>query len=163
VAAREVPAAARPDTALSVPADSSVADTVVADTAGVAARIDAGPTPSTRTAAVSAGDVGGALLPVAAVPRTRDDPALPPGAAVSPRRDRPTQGMPRRSSVTVRSLAAVTKGWTPLRASADRDAPIVGTVGPETRVQLGESRGEWVRLSSGALSGWAERRQFVVR
>ena len=158
-AAATVPAVRQ--VAANTPAPDPVRSHVV-DSGLVVAALDTAPATPRTMSTVATGDVGRELVPVAASVTPRESAPLP-GVSVSPRRDRPSQGMPRRSSITVASLAAVTQEWTQVHASANRDAPVVGTVGPETRVQLGETRGAWVRLRSGALSGWAERRQFVVR
>jgi SH3-like domain-containing protein len=38
----------------------------------------------------------------------------------------------------------------------------VAVIGPDTRVQIGESREGWVRVRATGISGWVERRQFFA-
>jgi SH3-like domain-containing protein len=46
-----------------------------------------------------------------------------------------------------------------VRAGASPDAHIVASVGPESRVQLGEVRGTWRRLHSRDINGWVDLRR----
>ena len=47
-----------------------------------------------------------------------------------------------------------------IRADARRESRIVASIGPNTRVQLGETRDGWIRVRTSGLSGWVERRSF---
>jgi SH3-like domain-containing protein len=50
-----------------------------------------------------------------------------------------------------------------VRADANGRARIIGSVGPDTRVQLGESRGGWRRIKARGLAGWVDGRASFVR
>ncbi|MEP7381396.1 MAG: SH3 domain-containing protein [Gemmatimonadota bacterium] len=51
---------------------------------------------------------------------------------------------------------AVAHSWVNVRASASLSATVVGVVTPNTRVQLGDSRGAWRRVRSAGFEGWAD-------
>ncbi|MGH7712398.1 MAG: hypothetical protein ACREOG_14000, partial [Gemmatimonadaceae bacterium] len=65
---------------------------------------------------------------------------------------------PRRT--TVRWVAATAHQWVTVRAAAAHSARFVASIGPDTRVQLGEARGAWRRIRTKGISGWVERTQF---
>ena len=127
--------------------------------------------PADTTATYTAlGAVAGDTVPAPIVPRTASGLSASTRALSSPRaaataleRETPPPSWLKRSRVSVRAVVATTQAWTDVRAAADDDAPIVGSIGPDTRVQLGESRGAWIRLRTGELSGWVERRQLITR
>lgn len=52
--------------------------------------------------------------------------------------------------------SVVAKQWVIVRTGADRSARIVASVGPSTRVQLGEARGSWRRIKSRGIAGWVD-------
>jgi hypothetical protein len=60
----------------------------------------------------------------------------------------------------VRWVRSVARGWVVVRADPRRESRIVASLGPNTRVQLGETREGWIRLRTSGLSGWVERRAF---
>jgi len=62
---------------------------------------------------------------------------------------------PRSSSKWVNS---VSKGWVVVRAAPSKESRIVASIGPDSRVQLGESRGTWRRIRARNISGWVEPR-----
>ncbi len=64
---------------------------------------------------------------------------------------------PRRN---VRWSGAVAREWVTVRAAAAHSARFVASIGPDTRVQLGEARGDWRRIRMKGISGWVERTQF---
>jgi SH3-like domain-containing protein len=45
-----------------------------------------------------------------------------------------------------------------IRADASPHARIVASIGPNSRVELGESRGSWRRIRAKGLAGWVEPR-----
>jgi len=51
---------------------------------------------------------------------------------------------------------AVAQSWVNVRAAASLSAAIVGVVTPNTRVELGDSRGAWRRVRSAGFQGWAD-------
>ena len=74
-------------------------------------------------------------------------------AAKAPTRPRTTR------AVWVNSVA---RNWVVVRASADRGSRVIASVGPNTRVQLGEERGGWRRIRAKGLAGWVEHRSFFA-
>ena len=55
------------------------------------------------------------------------------------------------------------QGWVIVRAAPRKEARIVASIGPDSRVQLGESKGTWRRIRSRNISGWVEpRSSFAV-
>jgi len=54
--------------------------------------------------------------------------------------------------------SAVARSWVVVRSAARKDARIVASVGPESRVQLGESQGGWRRIRSRDIAGWIDLR-----
>jgi hypothetical protein len=103
----------------------------------------AAPSTSARRTPTKVADAAPSRTASKVVPRTRSSPK---GSAPTSRR--------------VRWVGAVAHAWIPVRSNADRKARILASIGPDTRVQLGETRGTWVRLRTRGLSGWVERRYF---
>ena len=60
----------------------------------------------------------------------------------------------------VRWVGATARRWVTVRASATTKSRIVASIGPDTRVQLGESRGEWRRIRTKGITGWIEGSRF---
>lgn len=118
--------------------------------------------------AVGADDVPGyspAPSPAPATPaiesRAIAIPARPPAARERERARLATK--PKAPSQTKsRWVRAVARGWIPVHNAASRNSHVVASIGPDTHVQLGETRGDWVRLKSHGLSGWVERNAFPV-
>ena len=67
---------------------------------------------------------------------------------------------PRKSSS--RWVTTTSRSWVIVRASASPGARIIASVGPNTRVQLGESKGGWRRIKAKGLAGWVEHRLFFA-
>jgi hypothetical protein len=92
-------------------------------------------------------------------------PEIPPAPIVASIDSKPAATPPRvvnaRQPVARRTptrwKGSVARSWVTLRAAPARTSRIVGSIGPDTRVQLGESRGEWTRVRTRGVSGWAER------
>lgn len=63
-----------------------------------------------------------------------------------------------KASVSVHWISSIATRWVIVRADARRDARIVASVGPDSRVQLGESRGSWRRIRARGIAGWVEPR-----
>ena len=57
---------------------------------------------------------------------------------------------------------SVARNWTVVRAGADRGSRVIASIGPNTRVQLGEARGGWRRIRAKGLAGWVEQRSFFA-
>jgi hypothetical protein len=84
------------------------------------------------------------VVPIAATPSVPS--AMSRTAPISPSR---------RSSRWVRSYS---RHWVVIRADASSHSRIVASIGPNSRVELGESRGSWRRIRAKGISGWVEPR-----
>lgn len=85
------------------------------------------------------------------------DSTAPAQATTTPVPIDPTEGPD-----DVRWLTATARTWANVRADASRDADIVAVIPPNTRVQLGDLQSGWIRLRSGGVEGWVDRRLFDV-
>jgi Bacterial SH3 domain len=137
-ARRPTPAAARPAT----PGPRS------ATPPRVAARTPA-PAPSRTTPRTTA--------------RTAVRPAARPPAKVAARvATAPKASARSRKAATGRWTNSIARTWVVVRADPNRKSRIIASIGPSTRVQLGETRGAWRRVKAKGLSGWAEHRSFLA-
>jgi len=66
-----------------------------------------------------------------------------------------------KSRASSRWANLVAKNWIIVRTDASQDSHIVASVGPQSRVQLGEVRGSWRRLRSRDIFGWVDLRRAV--
>lgn len=57
---------------------------------------------------------------------------------------------------------SVARNWVTVRAGADRGSRVIASIGPNTRVQLGETRGGWRRIRAKGLAGWVDHRSFFA-
>jgi hypothetical protein len=78
-------------------------------------------------------------------------PLAPPSAKPAPHASSPTT----RRTHWVRSYS---RHWVVIRADASRHSRIVASIGPNSRVELGESRGSWRRIRAKGIAGWVEPR-----
>src|SRR4051794_20718787 len=53
-----------------------------------------------------------------------------------------------------RWVTSISRQWVVVRADASPTSRAVASIGPNTRVQLGETRGDWSRVRAKGLSGW---------
>ena len=53
-------------------------------------------------------------------------------------------------------VTSISKGWVVVRAGPDKGTRLVASIGPNSRVQLGEARGAWRRVRARGFSGWVE-------
>lgn len=99
-----------------------------------------------------------------AVPQPMEQPAAPAVSA-------PVAAMPRvvKSNGTVapttrrassRWVRSVSRDWVVIRRNASKGSKIVASIGPNSRVELGESRGTWRRLRTKGVTGWVEPRNL---
>lgn len=129
-------------------------------------------TPSLRTMVVSAGSVAQETT------RATDTPRINPTLVETPKRasrpiasakpvSKPPVKVPSTVSSTVRTptrwVNSVSRGWAVVRADANKGARIVASIGPNSRVQLGETRGAWRRIRAKGLAGWVEHRLFSAQ
>ena len=68
-----------------------------------------------------------------------------------------------RSKTSARWVTSVVRNWAVVRGDPTRQSRIIASIGPNTRVQLGETRGEWRRIKAKGLAGWVEHRRLVAR
>jgi hypothetical protein len=52
--------------------------------------------------------------------------------------------------------------WVNIRAATGMDSPVIGIITPDTRVRFGKMRGGWVEVRTAQLTGWADRRLFLL-
>lgn len=104
--------------------------------------------------------------PAAAREATETDSpvASPPVLAVDVPTTRP---LTRRVSrvATTRSLrwrTVVAAEWLTIRAAPTPRARLLGSIGPDTRVQVGELRDGWIRVRTRGLAGWARHEQVAT-
>jgi hypothetical protein len=72
----------------------------------------------------------------------------------------PTAAPKRAVSHWVRS---VSRHWVIVRSGASKGSRIVASIGPNSRVELGEARGEWRRIRAKGITGWvAPQSSFEV-
>jgi len=127
-----------------------------------------------RAAPTTTRDVVRAPAPSPAAARASTRPAPKPPARATARAEvrAPAKAAPKvaaapkasaRSSKPGRWTTTVARSWVIVRADPNRRSRIIASIGPNTRVQLGESRGEWRRVKAKGLQGWVEHRSFVAR
>ncbi|HEV8449271.1 MAG TPA: hypothetical protein VGQ44_20770 [Gemmatimonadaceae bacterium] len=93
--------------------------------------------------------------PTVYAPAPRTYPAAPIMSRSQPYVPQTKSRMP----ASARSPSFVAKNWIIVRAGASPDAHIVASIGPESRVQLGEVRGTWRRIRSRDIVGWVDLRR----
>lgn len=148
---------ATPEAEAEAPAASVAAIPAPADSAGQAAA-DTLPEAEARAESLQVRVTGGAAA-VSAAPggagagagATPTQPGAPEGARSS-RADRYTGPWTR----------AVAQEWVNVRATASRNAAVVGVVTPNTSVELGETRAGWRRVRTPGVEGWADARFFAA-
>ena len=59
-------------------------------------------------------------------------------------------------------VTSVARNWAIVRSNPTRQSRIIASIGPNTRVQLGETRGDWRRIRAKGLSGWVEHRTLIA-
>lgn len=122
--------------------------TVLVDTVSVQSRPEATPAPV---------PVPGPAVVESAPPPVRRARSAAARTGRGPLSSRVTVFRPARASSWVRATA---RNWVIVRATASPRSRIIASIGPDTRVQLGESRGEWVRIRMKGINGWVERSRF---
>lgn len=130
--------------------------------------------PSTRVARADAPRVS----PPRATPRSspRSSPRATPRAAPRAAPRSTARAAPRSIATNVTAskpparrptrhawVNSVARSWVVVRADASRGSRIIASIGPDTRVQLGESRGDWRRIRAKGLAGWVYHRSFFAR
>jgi len=54
-------------------------------------------------------------------------------------------------------VSSISRDWVPVRAGASKRSRLVASIGPNSRVQLGESRDGWRRIRAKGVAGWVEQ------
>jgi hypothetical protein len=152
--------------------DSSAESTMAATPTNVAAATDSAPVsdpgggaaaPSTSPATDIPGSSAPIVLPQAAAAAVDpvNEPAIVQPVTAMPRTAQSKEGVVRSvrraPSHWVRS---VSRDWVVIRSGASRSSKIVASIGPNSRVDLGESRGTWRRLRTKGVAGWVEPRNL---
>jgi hypothetical protein len=57
-----------------------------------------------------------------------------------------------------RWVRSVSRHWVIVRSGASKQSRIIASIGPNSRVELGESRGDWRRIRAKGINGWVEPR-----
>jgi hypothetical protein len=115
------------------------------------------PTPGTGGPAASASGPGpGPMEPAETMaPKATTVPTLAAKPAAKPT-TRPTASTPSRRPA--RWVRSVSRDWVVVRRGASKTSGIVASIGPNSRVELGESRGSWRRIRAKGLTGWVQPR-----
>jgi uncharacterized protein YgiM (DUF1202 family) len=88
--------------------------------------------------------------------------APPPSIATSPAMATPAMNLraSSRSKRGPRWVSSVSRDWVVVRRDASNQSRIVASIGPNSHVQLGETRGSWRRIRARGLAGWVEPRSL---
>jgi hypothetical protein len=161
----ETKAKTPPATALDT--DIAMARAVAAANDSISSRVPtdtAAQPPAIGPAGIAPGTVSPAPVPkteVAAPPPPAADPlastrsGAKPTTSVASVSSKPTPAAKRPKARWVRS---VSRHWVIVRSGASKQSRIVASIGPNSRVELGESRGDWRRIRAKGISGWVEPR-----
>ncbi len=147
---------------------SSVARKQTADSAADSVMQSASPTVVASASVDSAAPVTNVapsaptVLPQAVAPSVEPagEPVVSRSVAATPRivkSNGAVAAATRRSSRWVRS---VSRDWVIIRRGASKSSKIIASIGPNSRVELGESRGTWRRLRTKGVAGWVEPRNL---
>ena len=95
-------------------------------------------------------------LPSAPVPTVQAPPpvAAKPRVVASTKAAAPAASKTRR---TTRWVSSISRDWVVVRADASKRSRLVASIGPNSRVQLGEARGNWRRIRAKGFAGWVEQ------
>ena len=109
-----------------------------------------------------------ARAPAAATARPPASKSAPRAIAKAPPRATTTRAVPPAPKSTARAktrngwVTSVARNWAVVRSNPTRQSRIIASIGPNTRVQLGETRGEWRRIRTKGLAGWVEHRTLIA-
>jgi hypothetical protein len=108
-----------------------------------------------------------ALAPQTVIPAAETTPTPMPAVASSAASDvaaktpaKSTSAATTTGSRSVRWVRSVSRDWVIVRSKASKQARIVASIGPRSRVELGESAGTWRRIRGKGFSGWVEPRNL---
>jgi len=121
--------------------------------------------PTANVAPVSTAASAPIVLPQATAP-AGDSVVSAPAAAASvagaARTAKVSNGAvaPTARRVSSRWVRSVSRDWVIIRRDASKSSKIIASIGPNSRVELGESRGTWRRLRTKGVAGWVEPRNL---
>lgn len=148
------------------PIGESGADTtnVVAPTSVVARGDSTPPTTSGTQPAESPVAPSVPIVLPQAVPTVADpvnEPAIVQPQMAAPRTVQSNGNVARASHrAPSRWVRSVSRDWVIIRRDASKSSKVVASIGPNSRVELGESRGTWRRLRTKGVAGWVEPRNL---
>jgi outer membrane biosynthesis protein TonB len=94
--------------------------------------------------------------------RVRTPAKASPKVAVAKPPAKPPPKTSAKSKSRIVWVNTVARNWVVVRSGASRSARVIASIGPNTRVQLGESKGGWRRIRAKGLAGWVEHRSFFA-
>jgi hypothetical protein len=145
------PRAPAPANTTELPADTALARSIA--NAAESTVPSASPVPVGGTTAAQSGEVAPTSDAPVVIPQSTA--MAMPGPAVGTSSPPSTATKSRRTSHWVSSVA---RDWVIVRAGASKQSRIVASIGPNSRVQLGETQGAWRRIRAKGLVGWVEPR-----
>ncbi|HEY7393296.1 MAG TPA: SH3 domain-containing protein [Gemmatimonadaceae bacterium] len=137
----------------SIPRDDETPST----NANGASRATTAPGPEPRPAGSSSSMAEKPIPRPAASPSTIEKPTTsvaPPAARTTSPARKATPTAKTRSAT--RWVSSVAREWVIVRAGPSRSSRLVASIGPNSRVQLGEVRGSWRRIRMRGITGWVE-------
>ena len=144
----------------SVRADTAASRTAVAPADTAAPRVTIASAGSIDRDSARSPDTSSAVSTDPIVPRAA------PRSVARPPLDQPSPtlsaSVPSKSRTSSRWVNSISKNWVVVRSDASNGARIIASIGPHSRVQLGESRGTWRRIRARGIVGWVEPRSFFV-
>jgi len=147
----------------SKPAAQSASEAGSTDTVVMRTVVASADSTSPGTIAEAEPVVRDSVVPVSVPSTVAGDIAPPTGRSIvaKPGAEPPVKSATRASPASshrspwVRSFS---RHWVVIRADASSHSRIVASIGPNSRVELGESRGSWRRIRAKGLAGWVEPR-----
>jgi hypothetical protein len=146
---------------MSFPAESIASNPIVVPAGAVDTQ------PASRAAdtqpALTAADTQPASAPADTFTPSATPPVVASAKPAQKAASKPPTVAPSKARPSSRWVNSVSRSWIVVRADASKAARIVASIGPNSRVQLGESRGDWRRIRAKGLAGWVEHRAFFAR
>src|SRR5215831_18412581 len=120
------------------------------------ADVPGSPADTSVATGVANGSVGSDPTPrKASAPTVAPQSAAPPPSVHTPPPTATPLPAPKAKG-SPRWVTSISKGWVVVRAGPSRQSRLVASIGPNSRVQLGESSGTWRRIRARGISGWVE-------
>lgn len=118
------------------------------------------PTSADTTPSVTVPVAETEVIAVSPETATPADPPTTEAATVvrQPVRTLPSRPATKPARPSTRWVSSFSRSWVVVRAGATEHSRIVASIGPNSRVQLGETRGSWRRIKAKGFAGWVETR-----